>query len=788
MRAIDRKLIRDLAHIWPQALAIALVLACGTATFVMSLNTLQSLRHGQAAYYDRYGFADVFAHLKRAPNRLAGRLEEIPGVARAETRILVDVTLDVEGLTETAVGRLVSIPERSQPALNRLHLRSGRLPDTQRSGEVLASQAFADAHGFVPGDSVKAVLNGRFQQLRIVGVALSPEFVYEVQGAGEIIPDNRRFGVFWMPYPQLAAAFNMEGAFNDVTLSLMRGASEPEVLRRLDLVLEPYGGQAAYGRYHQASHRRVSDEIQQLGAMAVIPPAIFMAVACFLFNVVLSRLIGLQREQIAALKALGYSRGEIGRHYAKAASLIVLCGVTPGIVLGSYLGRGLTALYTQFFRFPLFEYRVEPAVVLLAAAVGAAAAALGTASAVRRAVRLPPAEAMRPEPPANYRRTLPERLGLGRYLSQTSRMILRRLQRHPLRALLTSIGIALAVAVLVLGNCFSDSVDYVLDFQFHLAQRHDVLVSLVEPASGSAVFELCRLPGVLRCEPYRAVPARFRHRNLWRRLSVTGLAADRQLLRLLDDRTLPVDLPDQGLLLSKTLAEFLDVQPGRTVQVEVLEGERPVLELPVSALVTDFGSMAAYMDLNALHRVMKEGHSLSGAFLLTDPSRSDQLHERLKEMPSVAGVSVEKTSLALMRRQISDLMLRMEAINGLFAVIIAFGMVYNSARISLSERSRELASLRVLGYTRAEISSILLGEVGLLTLSALPVGLLLGRLFAGLAMAAVQTETQRFPLLIEPSTYALAVAVTLLAALVSGLVVRRRIDRLDLIAALKSRE
>jgi putative ABC transport system permease protein len=784
---LDRKLLRDLAEMKGQALAVALVIAAGVAMFVMSLSTLASLSETLEAYYQRYRFAHVFAPLKRAPNSLGERIAEIPGVAQSGTRIVEDVTLDVEGLIEPAVGRLISIPERPAGEPNALHIRKGRYIEPGRAGEVLVGEAFAEAHGFQPGDSVTAVINGRKQQLQIVGVALSPEYIIQLSG-GSLLPDNRRFGVFWMGRPQLAAAYDMEGAFNNVTLTLMHGASEQEVIDRLDDLLAPYGGLGAYGRREHLSHQYISDEIRQLRGMGMIAPAIFLSVAAFLLNVVLSRVISLQREQIAALKAFGYRRWEVGVHYIKLVLSITIVGVLLGVLAGSWLGRNLTELYTMFYRFPLFAFHLEASVVVMAVLVSGGAALLGTLTTVRRAVRLPPAEAMRPEPPATYRPTIIERTGLGGFLPQTARMILRQLERRPLKSLLSSLGMAMAVAVLILGSFSKDALDYIIEIQFSRSQRYNLSIAFVEATRGRAMHEVAHLPGVLDCEPFRSAACRFRHGHHERRVGIMGLAPETRLFRLLDRQEREVAPPAEGLMLSEKLAELLHVSVGDVVIVEVLEGERPVREVRVTALVSEFGGTNAYMNLQALRRLLREGDTVSGAFLSVDAGQLERLHRRLKETPRVAGVTVKDAALQSFRDTIAENLLRMRLFNILFAGIIAFGVVYNSARISLSERSRELATLRVIGFTRGEISAILLGELAVLTLAAIPLGLFLGWLFAWLMTLGLDTEIYRIPLVIDRSTYAFAAVTVATAAFVSGLIVRQRLDHLDLVAVLKSKE
>jgi putative ABC transport system permease protein len=460
-----------------------------------------------------------------------------------------------------------------------------------------------------------------------------------------------------------------------------------------------------------------------------------------------------------------------------------------GTLLGMWLGRGLTEMYTEFFRFPVLEFRFDWAVVIGAVLVSLAAGVLGTLAAVGQAVRLPPAEAMRPQPPAQYRPTVLERIGLQSWFPHAVRMVLRNLERHPLKSLMSCLGIATGLAVVIIGRFMKDSIDYVMEEQFFHAQRQDMTVTFVEPLSSRALHEVEHLRGVRACEPFRAVPVRLRFGHYSRRVGITGLLPEGKLFLPLDIEGESVGVPRDGLLVSRVLAEVLHIEAGDVVQVEVLEGKRPRLQARISGLLDDFAGLSAYMSLDRVRELLQEGDTLSGAYLSVDPNYVKPLYAELKNTPKVAGVNIKLAALHSFRETIAKNLLRMQAINVLFASVIACGVVYNSARISLSERTRELATLRVLGFTRAEISAILLGELALLTGAAIPLGMVLGRLLAWLVtFATIDTEMFRIPLVIEPATYAFAVTVIVVAALLSGLVVRRRLDELDLIAVLKSRD
>ena len=785
--ALNRKAMRDLWQMKGQAAAIAVVIACGIALFVLSRSMLHSLELTQQAYYERYRFADIFASLKRAPDALAERIAEIPGVSRLETRIVVNVNLSIPGLPEPAIGRLVSLPDVRQPAVNRLHLRMGRFFEPRRDDEVMASKAFALANDLHVGDEIAATINGRQKRLRIVGIALSPEYIYEIK-PGDILPDNKHFGVLWMSHEVLSTAYNLEGAFNDVALSLFRGASSDEAVARLDELIGPYGGLGAYTRKEHPSHTVVDNEIEQNRQMGMFMPSIFLGVAAFLLHVVFSRVVNLQREQIAALKAFGYSHREVAWHYLQMALWIVGAGLLLGLPGGAWLGREVTAMYATLLHFPEFTYQLTYGVVLTAAAVSLAAGMLGAWGAIARAGRLPPAEAMRPEPPTNYGPTLLERIRLGHLLPPAVRMITRQLERHPIKTSLSVTAIAMSVAIIVLGNFMEDSMDYVLQAQFQRTQRYDMSIVTVDPVSDRAIDEVRSMPGVIYAEPIRSVPTRIRLGPRERRVGILGVSSDSQLYGLVDTDGRTVRLPPDGLLISRKLGDILGANVGDYVQVEVLEGKRPVREVVVAGQLQDFTGVSAYMNVEAIRRMMREGPVVTGAHMIVDAHYEEALFAQLKEVPRVAGVTVKQHAVNSFHETIGENMMIMRTINLLFACVIAVGVVYNSARISLSERTRELATLRVIGFTRGEISAILLGELALVTLLAIPLGLWLGYLLAALVVSYLDLELFRFPLVIERTTYGLAAAVVLAASTVSGLLVRSRLDHLDLIAALKSRE
>lgn len=787
MAMLDRKLMRDLWRLRGQSAAIALMVACAVATYVASISTYRSLNLSQSRYYGQYRFADAFAALHRAPEELAARILDIPGVAEVQTRVAAMASLEVEGIAEPATALLVSIPDGGQPRLNRVFLREGRMPDPMQPWEVLVHEAFATANRLHPGDRLPATIRGHRHDLRIVGIALAPDFVYSVR-PGEIMPDDRRFGVFWAQRRALGAAMDLDGAFNEVALRLAPEVPEQQVLAAVDRTLAPYGGGAAGGRDTHVSHRFLTDEIRGLKSMAVVVPGIFLGVAAFLLNVVLGRLVGTQREQIGTMKALGISNATLGWHYAKLVGTVVSVGLALGVGSGAWLGVVWTRLYAAFYRMPLWSYRLDPDVAVYAAGISIAAAGLGVGTAVRRVVSLPPAEAMRPPSPPTFRRSIAERMGLAGLLSPAGRMILRNLDRRPLRTLLSAVGIGFAVAILVTGSFSFDAVDEMMDAQFGRAMRDDVSVTFTDPAGPTALQAFRGIPGVRVVEGFRAVPVTFRAGTRRYATAITGLRPGAMLRQVTDRRGLPVPIPADGVMLTQALADLLGIAPGDTVVAEVMEGRRPMWNLAVTAVADELMGSQGWMSLPALARRLDDGGTLSGAALRVDPERRRRLYDELRAMPRVAGV----TAMGTIRQAFDELMARYmlgfaAALVG-FAALMAIGVVYNAARVSLAERERELASLRVLGFTRAEVSEILLGELAIQVALALPIGCLVGWSFAWLMSFGFENDLYRLPVVIHPSTYALSCLTVAVIALAVALTVRRRLDRLDLVSVLKTRE
>jgi putative ABC transport system permease protein len=787
VNVLDIKMMRDLWTMRTQVLSIALLIAAGLAVLVMSVSNYLALVGAMDAHYRNERFADLFASLKRAPASLVERIRAIDGIGVVEARVAQAVRVIREDSELPISGRIISIPPSGQPSLNRLHLVEGRWIDPARRDEIIINAAFAQARMVRPGDPIEVILNGRLQVFRVAGAALSPEFVFATRSALPL-PDDRNFVVLWASEDAVASAFDMQGAFNDLAMTLAPGAAKAAIIEELDRLLTPYGGIGAYDRRELPSHRLLEDELAEQETLSIVMPAVFFGIAAFLLHVVLGRLIEAQREQIASLKALGFSNLPIALHYFKFVTVIALIGAGIGLALGAWFAVLVIESYRAFFRFPVLEAHLAPWIVALAVLASILVANAAAATAVYRIARLPPAEGMRPQAPA----VTP----LARHISVMSErgipmpylMALRTIAGRPVRTLLTISGIALAVPLVLFGLFWFDAIAHMIDVAFGRIERGDAFVTFSTPVPARALHELRSVPGVLLAEGQRIVPVRLVAGHRTYRTSLVGLPGQSELKVLRDPALAPIEVPADGLMLSRPLAENLGLRIGDSVTIEVQEAERPVLHLPVVKLSEDILGFSATMDIGALNRLLREDDAVNAAALKIDASQSHLVWQRIQAMPKIEASSVKALWLTLFDETIAGVIMVGAVILAGFGLLIAVGVVYNSARVALQERAWELASLRILGFTRREVAAILLSELAFELIVAIPIGLVVGYRLIKMIVSLRVRESFQVPVVIEPASYAIAALVVLAAAAASAFVVRRRIDTLDLVAVLKTRD
>lgn len=785
MSPLTRKLVRDLVRIRGQAIAIALVVAVGVLLQVMQTGLVVSLEETRRAYYERYRLAEVYAPVTRAPGRLLEDLSNIPGVVAVEARVTGAARIDLPGVSAPILARALSL--RDAPRLNAVLVTGGRPQSGNRPDEVLLLDSFAKAQGLAPGDTIRATINGAQHEFRIAGLAMSPEFLYTT-APGEMVPDDSRFAVLWMSPAAIAAVFDMEGAFNEALLSIARGVDPAGVISMADLLLESYGGTGAHAREDLPSDTFITQEISGLRQVSHVVPPVFMAVAAFLLYIVIARMVQAERREIGLLKAFGYTDWEVGAHYLRLVLLISLGGAVLGGLAGVLAGRALVDVYLLYYKFPFLVFRLDPSSFAIGFGASVLAASAGGLLVLRRVFDLTPAVAMRPAAPADFSRARPFGGLMGRALDQPTRMVLRRLAREPFRMAGAVAGVGAATALAASMASVLAGFDDMVELTFGDIDRSDLMVSFIHPLADEARFDLAALPGVIEVEPFRTVDTVLVNGRNSYRGAINGMVPEPRLYRAVDADTRPITIRGEGLILSTGLARELKTGPGQWLTLDVREGRRPSVEVQVTAVAESLIGSPAYMQLGALNRLLSEPHRMSGAYLRVDAARADAVYLRLKDMPQVAGVAIKAESRAALRKMMDQGAGAMRYVMTVIAGVITFGVIYNAARVAQAERERDLAGLRVLGFTRSEVAFVLLGELAVVTLLALPVGALAGYGLNIAISAGFSTDLYQIPSGFGIASFGQATAIVVAAALVSGWAVKRDIDRTDLVLALKSRE
>lgn len=790
LNVLNRKLLRTLYRTRGQAIAVAMVVMCGTASFISVLSALRNLQLTRDTYYSQYRFADFEIHLERAPSTAVFKVEELPGVRQARGRIVQDVTVDLPDEDEPRFGRVISMPDHPEAVINDIALMSGRYFEPGGSNEVILSDRFANENQLEIGDRINVKIDTKEYPLRIVGLALSPEYIYVIRNLQELLPNPRKFGIMWVSESFAENALDMTAARNNIVGTVDNLDDLDIILDDAEQLLEPYGVFASVRKDEQISNKFVSDEIRNLIITARIVPTTFLGIASLIILILLNRMVRKERTEIGLLKAYGYSNLAVAWYYLKFALLLAVAGCLGGFIMGQYFANQMIQIYVDVYQFPLLKARIYPDILSRSMGIALVFAILGALMAATHAARIHPAESMRPESPRAGHKTMVENIRfIWRRLSFSWKMIARNISRNKFRAALNIFGVMVSCGLLIMGYFTMDALDFMLNYQFSVTQREDVKVSFFQELGKSALYDVARMDYVERAEPLLQYP--FTIRSDWREkdIPIVGLPRNAQLQVLTDDKHRPVDIGDQGLILSERVAEQLGVRPGDTVELKPLMGRiTDTTMMVVSKVVTQYLGVSAYMNIEALSRILDEPFATNAVLVRTETGKEEELTLDLKDVPAVAAADIKMESY---ENLVNTLAKNMAVINTMlifFSGVISFAIIYNVTTVALAERQRELASLRVLGFTRNEVGRIMYNENFMLGFF----GILLGVPFGiGLSLILVQfydNDLYRFPFHIDRETFVVAIVATLVFIGLANLAVRRKIHTLDLVEVLKARE
>jgi putative ABC transport system permease protein len=792
LSVLDRKLRREMRKSWGILLAITSIVAVGVACYVEMSSCYTNLVEAQEAFYDQCRMADFSVELKKAPLAELQTLRALPEVVEIRPRIQFYATVDLERVTELLNAQVLSLPDDQRPVINDILLRRGSYFTGARRNEVIVNDAFARRHALRPGQSIHLILNNRRQELFIVGTAISSEFVYLV-GPGSIVPDPEHFGVFYLKQTFAEEVFDFDGAANQVVGILTPAARRhPEdLLRRAELLLSSYGVFSTTPRKDQASNRYLSEELKGLATFTFFMPAIFLSVAALVLNVLLTRLTEQQRTTVGTLKAIGYSDWQVFGHFLKFGLAIGLAGGLVGCALGYVLAAWVTGIYGQFYEFPELANRFYWGKSAIGLGISLGCAVVGTLHGARAVLRLMPAEAMRPKPPVQYGKTFLEHLGrFWQRLGFGWRMVLRDLVRNRVRTVVGIFAAAMGTSILVTGFMMQEAMTYLLDFQFNRVQRSDLDLTFKDERGRDALSEVRRLPGVDYAEPVLDVACTFRHGPYSRRGAVTGLARGAVLTIPRDQQGRAVRIPAAGVVISRKLAEVLHVGVGDELTVRPIQGRREERQVPVVEVIDSYLGMTVYTEIDYLNRIINEEFAITGAQLAIDPrpAQHDSLHRELKQLPAVQAVYARADFVHNLQETVIKTQSIFIGMLIFFAGVIFFNSILNASLVSLSERQREVATLRVLGYGPWQVGGLFLRESMVVNLLGTLLGMPVGYWLCSLLAEAYENEMLRIPVVTSPAVWTWTLALAILFGLLAHGLVQREIHRMDWLDALKVKE
>jgi putative ABC transport system permease protein len=790
---LDRKLWREARGSLALLGAITSVIAVGVMCFIYMRSTHHNLSLARWQYYAQCRMADFWVDVKKAPLVEVERLTELPGVTAIRPRIQFYATVDLAQVASPLNAMVLSLPDEreAQPIINDIVLETGGYFTDRRANEVIVNSAFARRQGIRPGQTIHLILNNRRQELLVVGTAISSEFIYLV-APGSIAPDREHFGVFYLKRTFAEEVFDFDGATNQIV-----GLLDPEhqehsqdILRRIESMLAPYGVVTSYPRRTQTSNQFLSDELRGLGLFSTMMPAIFLVVGALVLNVLMVRLVDQQRVTIGTLKAIGYPDATIFLHYTKFALALALGASLVGLVLGYGMANFVTSLYRMFYEFPNLENHIYAGTYSGGVAVAIVCALVGSLQGARTALALKPAEAMRPKPPARGGAIWLEQFAwLWQRLSFGWRLVLRNVFRNPLRSAVGMFAAAMGAALLVCGFILANAITFLIDFQFERVTRSDVDLHFKDERGVAALFEARSLPGVDRAEPVFDVSCTFIHGPHRRRSGIMGVAPGSRLTTPRDTQGRAIRVPETGLAMSRKLAELLEIIPGDYVTVLPTRGLRHELRVRVAELSDSYIGMAVYADIRFLGRLLREEFALNGVQLALDtsPRSMRQFYAQIKQLPAVQSVNARADTIENMNFIVATQRIFISLLV-LFAGVIFFSSLLNSSLIGLAERRREVATLRVLGYTEWQIGGLFLRESLVINSLGTLLGLPLGYSLALLLSKLYNTEMFRFPLITPPNVWFGTIAAAVIFALAAHGVVQLTINRQDWLEASKTKE
>jgi putative ABC transport system permease protein len=785
-----RKMIRDIWDNKGSYIACLVIVLMGLIVFTSVSIVSTNLELAKDTFYMEQNFAHGFAELVSMPEANMERLAHIEGIREINGRIVKEVRLNDSQREESVYLKLVSVDLPDPRPVNDVRLLAGTELEPGKLLAWIDNQFFA-ANNLELGDSLEIIVGGKSREITIAGVGMSPEFTYPIRGA-ELYPNPEQYGIAFLPLADMRMLFpDLAGQVNDVVFTLETGADYEEVRDRLEPELELYGLLKIYPREDQISHIIMTQEVEGQKAAAKSFPLLLLSIAGIILYIMLKRLVEQQRGQIGILKGLGYTRGEIALHYLSYALAVGAGGGLLGGLIGIWLATPLTDLMMEFFNVPIvyegFSWFYLGQGLLLSLAVFLISGYNGA----KYALKLKPAEAMRPPAPPIGKKFILEKIRFfSAMLTMQGKMAIRNISRNKGRSFFIFLGIMLCCAIVAVTWSFNDLVDKLIFYQYDQVETYDAKVTLTAPvAMAPALRELEGNPEVRWVEPLAEIPATLSYRWREENVAVLGIAQESSLYNILDAQGKKIAPPKHSLILSERLAQKLNADKGSILELEspFLRGEDKV-QVEVSRIIPQYLGMNAYMELSALGELLGQGELATSLLINVNNDEGIlTLRDRYRESAVIAGIDSREEQMGV-ARELMETFGSMIYMYVLVGVVIGFAIIYSSSFIVLSERSWELASMRVLGMTATEVFSVITFEQWFISLFGILAGIPLSQVMAWGMGVGLSTDMYSLPSQLTAESLFMAVIITALSIWIAQRFTLKRVKKLSLVEVLKARD
>ncbi|MCX7921241.1 MAG: FtsX-like permease family protein [Clostridia bacterium] len=787
MGILNKMLFREIIKSKSQFLAAVAVIFAGISVFSASYMSYLNLKNSKDYYYEKYKFLDYYAEAKNITPEVLKQVKALDGVKEANVRISEDVGVDM-GKDKRITLRLISMPDDKKSIINDIFFTSGTYFSSKFQNSCMVNRKFAEYYRLSEGDVLKAVINLRIYELKIDGIVESPEFIYTMKSVTSISPSAENFGIVYIKESTARTILGYGNSYNQLHVLFEKNADIKATKDKIEKLLKPYGFSNGIERKDQLSHKMLIDDIEQLEEMSVMFPAIFLTVAAMIIYVMQRRLISTQRTLIGVMKAFGYTNKRILLHYILFSLLISVVGSVLGVAVGPYISKYITAMYTRIYSIPVLDFKFYWDILFTGVLLSMSFCLIAGYSSAKRILSIQPAEAMRSERPTSGKRIFLERIKLiWGSLNFGWKMSIRNIFRSRQRSIFTILGFIFTIMLFMISIFFIDSIDNILVQHFYKFQQQDYKIVFSKPASYYDALELSKVKGVRRSEPIMEIPVEIKKGWNKKNTLLVGLVDDNSFYNLIDENQRPIQLPNDGMLMAKSIADRLMVKAGDTVTVRFFAGTVKEKDVKVAGIVKQYTGFSCFMSLKQEGSLLEEGNFATGALIKADKGMYSAVKEELFKIPGVEVLENRLNDYKAFTKFL-ELTYMFIALMVLFASIMGFAIIFNTTVINITERRREFASLKVLGYTRGEVENVILRENLLLGFIALLPGALVGRLMCGMLGKMFVNDLFVLDVLVYPRTYIMAFASIFVFIICAQMANRNSISGLDMVEVLKNRE